>query len=132
MNKLMSLAMAAATVATVAAPAFAADDAMDKVTSVALFPTRVGGVVAGTVVGTPIAVARESFKSYCSMTSKGTEMIHAKDCGPAAAVVSLVTIPGGLVVGGVKGSYYGVKNGVVDGFTTPFHPNSFSMTKFEE
>ena len=58
MNKLMSLAMAAATVATVAAPAFAADDAMDKVTSVALFPTRVGGVVAGTVVGTPIAVAR--------------------------------------------------------------------------
>jgi hypothetical protein len=124
--------MIAVALAGAVAPAFANDDALDKVTQGALLPTRLGGVVVGTVVGTPIAVARESFKSYVSLTEKGSEQIHGKDCGPANLLVSVFTLPAGLVVGTVKGGYYGMKNGFMKGFETPFHPDSFSLGELDE
>lgn len=126
-KKVMSLAMSLVACVAAAAPAFAGDDAMDKVTQVALVPTRVGGVAAGVVLGTPVAIVRESYKSYKDLTNAGAEQIHGKECGPACLLVSVFTLPAGLVVGTVKGTYYGLKNGVMDGFQTPFKPDSFSL-----
>lgn len=132
-KKLISMAMSVMAITAMAAPVMAADDeTMEKVTQGALLPTRVGGVVAGTVIGTPIAIVRESYKSYVDLTSKAAEEIKAKDCGPACLLVSVFTLPAGLIVGGVKGTYYGLKNGFMDGFQTPFHPDSFSITKLED
>jgi hypothetical protein len=131
-KKVMSLAIAALAVAAVAAPAFAADDNMDKVVQGALLPTRVGGVAAGVVVGTPIAIVRQSVKGYKDLTEKCADKIGGKDCGPACLLVSVVTLPAGLVYGGATGTYYGMKNGIMDGFQTPFHPDSFSVNKLEE
>ena len=130
-KQVLGLAMVMVASASVAAPVMAADDAMEKVTQGALLPTRVGGVVAGTVLGTPVAVARESYKSYIDLTSKGAESIKGKECGPACLLVSVFTLPAGLVVGGVKGTYYGIKNGFMKGFETPFHPESFSLGELE-
>ena len=133
MNKrVMSLAMSIVACAAAAAPVFASDEAMDKVTQGALLPTRVGGVVAGIAVGTPIAVIRESVKSYKDLTNSAAEQIHGKECGPACLIVSLFTLPAGLVVGGVKGTYYGLKNGFMSGFQTPFHPDSFSLGELDK
>lgn len=131
-KKVMSLAIAALAVAAVAAPAFAADDNMDKVVQGALLPTRVGGVAAGVVVGTPIAIVRQSVKGYKDLTEKCADKIGGKDCGPACLLVSVVTLPAGLVYGTTTGTYYGMKNGIMDGFQTPFHPDSFSVNKLEE
>lgn len=111
-------------------PAFAAgDDNLDKVVEGATVVTRVGGAATGAVVGTPIAAVRETVKSYIDMTSAGADKIGGKDCAPCCLVVSVVTIPASLVVGGVKGLYYGCKNGLVKGFDTPFHPDSYSLAK---
>lgn len=129
-KKLMSLTMAAMACVVAAAPAFA--DNMDKVVQGALLPTRVGGMAAGTVIGTPIAIVRSSLKSYTGMTEKAADKVGGHDCGPSCALVSVVTLPAGLVVGGVKGTYYGVKNGMVEGFKTPFHSDSMSMGKLGE
>lgn len=131
-KQVLSLAMIAVAGFGAIAPAMANDDALDKVTQGALLPTRVGGVVAGTVIGTPIAVVRESYKSYIDLTVKGSEQIHGKDCGPANLLVSVFTLPAGLVVGTVKGGYYGLKNGFMKGFETPFHPDSFSLGELDE
>lgn len=130
-KQVLSLAMSVIAAAGTFAPVLAADDAMEKVTQGALIPTRVGGVVAGTVLGTPIAVVRESYKSYIDLTDKGAEAIKGKECGPACLLVSVFTLPAGLVVGTVKGSYYGIKNGFMKGFETPFHPESFSLGELE-
>ncbi len=118
-------------------PAFAdGDEPLDKVVNGSLIVTRVGGLGAGLVVGTPVAVVRESLKTYVSFTQgaadKVGEKIGGKDNGPLCAVVSLVTIPASLVVGGAKGLYYGGKNGFVHGFNEPFHPDSFSLGKLDE
>lgn len=131
-KKVMSLAMSLVACAAAAAPAFASDDAMDKVTQGALLPTRVGGVAAGIVLGTPVAIVRESYQSYKDLTNAGAEQIHGKECGPACLLVSVFTLPAGLVVGTVKGTYYGLKNGIMDGFQTPFHPHSFSIGELEK
>lgn len=132
MKKVVSLAMAALAVVAIAAPVFAADDAMDKVVQGALIPTRLGGVAAGVVVGTPIAIVRESVKSYKDLTEKCADKVGGHDFGPSCLLVSFATLPAGLVVGGVKGTYYGMKNGMVEGFQTPFAHDSFSLGKMEE
>lgn len=113
-------------------PAMAADEEpLEMVTQGSLMVTRVGAMGAGLVVGTPIAVVRQSVKSYIDYTGmaadKVGEPLGGKDNGPVCAAVSLVTLPAGLVAGTFKGIFYGAKNGVVGGFNTPFHPDTFSV-----
>ncbi|MBK7839648.1 MAG: hypothetical protein IPJ49_18660 [Candidatus Obscuribacter sp.] len=72
-KKVSSLALALVASVAAVAPAFAAEDNMETVTQASLLPTRVGGVVAGTVVGVPINVVRQSYKSYIDMTVAGSE-----------------------------------------------------------
>ena len=112
------------------APAMAAsggDDALDKVVQVSEFPVRVAGVGVGIVLGTPVAILRQSVHSYNQMTNPAADKIGGHDCGLSVGAASLVTLPASLVKGTVLGSYYGVKNGMVDGFGTPFNTTSFSM-----
>lgn len=113
------------------APALAADgdSALEKSVQGGLMVTRVGGVGAGVVLGTPAAVVRETVSTYISMTGALADKAGGKDCGPCCALVSLVTIPGALVVGGAKGLFYGGKNGIMHGFNEPFSPASFSIAK---
>lgn len=117
-------------------PAKAEQDGLEMVTQGSLMVTRVGGIGAGLVVGTPVAVVRQTFKTYVDYTQaaadKVGEKVGGKDNGPVCAVVSLVTLPASLVVGGAKGVYYGAKNGFVNGFDKPFHPDSYSLGSLEE
>ncbi|GEM_PF-466299 len=117
------------------APAFSKDDegALDKAVDGSLIVTRVGGVGAGLVLGTPVAVVRETISSYIGLTGAAADKvggkIGGKDSGIACGVVSLVTVPAALVVGGAKGLFYGSKNGMMKGFNNPFSPASFSLSK---
>jgi hypothetical protein len=133
-KQIISTVMACLAVGITVAPAFAADSSsgLDTANEVAMVPVRLGGVAAGVVVGTPVAVVRESYKSYLDLTGAGAEQIHGKDCGPACLLVSVFTIPAGIVVGTVKGGYYGIKNGCMKGFSTPFNSESFSLGKLED
>ncbi len=134
MKKFGALLALAATL-LVSAPVRADEEALDMVTQGSLMFTRVGGMGAGLVVGTPIAIVRESVKSYIDLTQGAAdsvgESMGGKDSGPVCLVVSFVTLPAGLLVGGAKGLYYGTRNGVVSGFNTPFHSDSFSLGELE-
>ena len=129
----LSLFMALGTVA----PALAADqDALDKVVDGSLIVTRLGGLGAGLVIGCPIAAVRETASTYRSWTDTAADKVGGKmggkDSGPACALVSLVTLPAAMVVGGAKGIYYGTKNSFTHGFNEPFTQDSFSLGKLEE
>ena len=113
-------------------PAMAAEEGLDKMVDGSLVVTRVGGVGAGLVFGTPVACVKESIKSVKDLTSSAADQVGGHEFGPAVLLVSVVTVPAGLVVGGVKGIYFGTKNALVHGFNEPFHPNSFSMGNLEE
>lgn len=137
MNKFNLAALAVVAMTSVCAmPALADDEPLDKVTQGSLMVTRAGGVGAGVVVGTPVAVVRQSLKTYVNFTQSAADKVGGKlggkDNGPVCAVVSLVTLPASLVVGGAKGVYYGTKNGVTNGFNQPFHPDSYSLGSYEE
>ena len=114
------------------ATAQAAADNLDTVTQISVLPARLGGVAAGVIVGTPLAVVRESYKSYLDLTGAGAEQIHAKDCAPVCLLISAITLPAGVVLGSFRGGFYGVKNGVVRGFQTPFNSRSFSLGELDE
>lgn len=128
-KSIMAVALSLCTVAGIVAPAFAADEPMDKVVDGALIVPRVAATGASLVIGTPVAILRQTYKHYIDFTSQGAEKIGGKECGPACAVVSVVTIPAAVVVGGVKGFYIGNKNAYTHGFNEPFSPASFSITK---
>ena len=112
-------------------PSFADDKSSGVETAVdgGLIVTRVGGATAATIVGTPIAIVRETYKSYKAWTPAAADKLgsNAKDCGPACLLVSVVTLPAAIVWGTVSGTYYGCKNGMGKGFNEPFHPDSFSL-----
>lgn len=104
-------------------------DNMDKVVDGSLIVTRVGGVGAGVVLGTPVAIVRDTYKDYTSWTTTLADSVGGHDCAPSCALVSLVTIPASLVWGTVTGTYHGCRNGLTKGFTEPFNAESFSITK---
>jgi hypothetical protein len=113
------------------APSFADDKSSGVETAVdgALVVTRVGGATAAAIVGTPIAIVRETYKSYTQWTPACADKMGAKDCGPACLMVSVVTLPAAIVWGTVTGTFYGCRNGINKGFNEPFHPDSFSLGK---
>jgi hypothetical protein len=114
------------------APAFAADDGLQQAVDGSLMVTRVGGVGAGLVLGTPVAVVRETRKTYVDMTEKFADKVGDHSFGPSVLLASVFTIPASLVLGGLKGAYYGGKNAMTSGFSNPFAPASFSLEKLED
>jgi hypothetical protein len=123
------------TLCMTAAPAFAAgtdtsdDTPLGKVVQATLLPTRVAGLGAGCVVGTPVATTREIVKSYLSFTPQVADKIGGKDFAPSCVVATVFTAPAAVLVGTALGIYHGNKNGIVHGFNEPFSPASFSVTK---
>lgn len=119
-------------------PMFAAEtkgsgDHMETVVDGSLIFTRAGGVGAGVVLGTPVAIVRDTYKSYTTWTPALADQIGGKDFAPSCALVSLVTVPASMVWGTVTGTFHGTRNGLTKGFTEPFNPASFSITKdYEE
>jgi hypothetical protein len=99
----------------------------------ALMVTRVGGVGAGVVVGTPVAIVRQTYKHYTTWTPELADKVGGHDFAPSVALVSLATVPASMIWGTVTGTFHGTRNGVTKGFTEPFNMSSFSMTKeYEE
>jgi hypothetical protein len=113
-------------------PTLAAEEGLDKAVDGSLVVTRVGGLGAGLVLGTPVACIKESIKSVKDLTSSAADQVGGHESGPRVLLVGLFTVPVGLAVGGVKGVYFGTKNALVHGFNEPFHPNSFSLGTLEE
>ncbi len=111
------------------APSFAKGESsgLDAAVGGAEWVTRLGGVGVGTVAGTPVAIVRQTFGAYTAWTPDLADKVGGKECGPACALVSLVTLPAAVVWGGVTGPYYGVKNGFNHGFNNPFTHDSFSL-----
>lgn len=114
-------------------PALADDDgALDKAVNSSLIVTRIGGLGAAMVVGMPVAVVRETTRSYRGLTNTAADKVGGKDFGPSCLLVSFVTLPASLIVGGAKGTYLGGRNAVKHGFNEPFTPDSFKVGKLEE
>lgn len=130
--KKLNLVLVLALLASNLLPAIAGEEGLDKSVDGSLIVTRVGGVGAGLVVGTPVACIKESIKSVKDLTSHAADQVGGHEFGPSVLLVSVATVPAGLLVGGVKGVYFGTKNALVHGFNEPFHPNSFSMGDLEE
>lgn len=124
----LSLIMAAG----IMAPALADDEGLTKAVDGSLFVTRLGGLGAGWVLGTPVSVVRHTAKSYVAMTNSAADKVGGHDFGPSVALVSLATFPAAVIIGGAKGIYGGTQNALVHGFNEPFHPDSFSLGNLEE
>lgn len=129
-----ALALAALLAMGTMAPALAASDetGVDKAANASLIVTRVGGLGAAMVVGTPIAIVRETTRSYRGLTESAADKVGGKDFGPSCLLVSFVTLPASLVVGGAKGTYISSRNAMKYGFNEPFNSDSFSVGKLEE
>lgn len=131
----LGAALALMAVIGMSGPAMAADEPLEQVTQGSLMVTRAGGMGAAMVLGTPVAVVRDTVSSYIKFTEtaadKVGEPIGGKDNGPVCATVSLVTLPAALVYGLFAGTYHGTKNAVVTGFQQPFHPDSFSLGEMD-
>lgn len=128
MKKLVSSFVALASlVLTTAMPVMADNEPLDKVVGCSLIPVRLAGVAVGVVGGTPVAALRQSLKAYKDWTPGMADHVGGKDFGPSMGACSLFTIPGALVWGGLTGPYYGIKNGVTDGWSNPFTHQSFCM-----
>jgi hypothetical protein len=131
-KNLKAFALSAVMAAGLVTPALASDEGVEKVVDGSLIVTRMGGLGAGMVIGTPVAVTRQVVKSYKDMTEKAADKVGGHEFGPSCALVSFVTVPAALVYGGATGVFYGSKNAFVHGFNEPFHPDSFSVGKLED
>lgn len=111
------------------------DSGLDRSVDASLMPTRFVGMGASMLFGIPISIVRHTGKAYVDMTNKGADKfggkMGGKDNGPTCGVVSIVTLPAAMVVGTVKGTYWGAKNSFTH-FNQPFEGESFSTGKMEE
>jgi hypothetical protein len=135
-KKLAALVALSMALGIIAAPVMAADKdggGLERAVDGSLIVTRVGGVGAGMVLGTPVAIVRDVLHMYRSWTPDLADKVGGKDFGPSVALVSIATVPASLVWGGVCGTYHGSHNAITKGFNEPFHPDSFSLGKdYEE
>jgi hypothetical protein len=122
----------------IGSPMFAAESTgseggLETAVDGSLMVTRAGGVGAALVVGTPVAIVRDSYKYYTDWTPSLADHVGGKDFGPSMALVSLVTLPAAMTWGTVTGTFHGVRNGFTEGFQEPFNAKSFNITKdYEE
>lgn len=133
MNKLVAL-VALSMALGVTAPVMAADGGgLERAVDGSLIVTRVGGVGASLVLGTPVAIVRDTVHHYATWTPALADHVGGKDFAPSVALVSLATVPASMVWGATTGTFHGSKNAFVHGFNEPFHPTSFSLgSDYEE
>jgi len=131
-TKLAATALSLCMVLGTVAPAFADSDAgLDHAVDGSLIVTRVLGMGAGLVFGTPVAVGRETTKSFINLTSGAADKVGGHNFMPSCLLACFFSVPAAVIVGTGKGVYAGTKNGL-NGFNTPFAQDSFSMGSLEE
>jgi hypothetical protein len=127
-KKLAALFAFAMALGMTTAPSFAAENSgLERAVDGSLIVTRGAGVGAAAVVGTPVAITRDTLKYYTHWTSALADKVGGHDFAPSCALVSLVTIPTSMVWGATTGTFRGTKNAMVHGFNEPFTHNSFSL-----
>lgn len=135
MKKVFSFLAAAIMVGVATAPVQAADSKSSggsgEVTTMAKsalwFPVQVAGVTAAWVVGTPIAMTRQTAVNIRKLTGEAADNIGGKDHFPPNLFASVYSIPVGTVIGVAEGTYLGAKNAIGHGVEHPFSLDSFSL-----
>lgn len=109
-------------------PALADDEkGLNQAVDSSMMVERVGGMGAGMVLGTPVAVMRDTASCFVKLTTKCADHIGGHNFGPSCVLASVVTAPCSLVYGGTVGLYHACKNGMSTGFGAPFSAASFSL-----
>lgn len=130
MKNLVALVALSIALGITAGPVSAADSAssgLERAVDGSLIVTRVGGVGASLVLGTPVAIVRDTLHHYKTWTPDLADKVGGKDFGPSMGLVSLATVPASMVWGSVTGTFHGSKNAFEHGFNEPFSPKSFSL-----
>jgi hypothetical protein len=97
----------------------------------AMFPVKALAVGAGLVVGTPVAVVRQTAERSMGITGDFADKIGGKDSLPPVLFASVLGVPFGLLVGSAEGVYFGGKNAIQHGVEKPFSKESFSLGELE-
>jgi hypothetical protein len=113
------------------APAQALDKLDPNVDPIVL-ATRLTGAGAGIAVGTPIAVARETAKTYVELTNGVADDLGGRDLAPSVMLATVITGPVSILIGGAKGLIAGGRNGITHGFNAPFSLDSFSLNGLDD
>ncbi|MBI1269805.1 hypothetical protein GC174_05180 [bacterium] len=125
-KSLTSLMVATGIIAASAAPCLAAD-AQEMAKGYAMFPVKALAIGTGTVVGIPIAITRRASSRSVEFTQNFADQIGGHENIVPSAFAMLMGVPFGLLVGTGEGVYYGGKNGIVNGYESPFSLSSFSL-----
>jgi hypothetical protein len=114
------------------APVLADDGSgLDKAVDGSLIVPRLAGMTAGVVVGTPIAVLKQTTRSFVHITSGAADKVGDHTFAPSCVLATFFSFPASLVVGSTKGVISGTKNGI-NGFGSPFNFDSFSLGNLNE
>lgn len=120
MRRVMLSTIAAVLLTTVLPAPSYADGMLSEVTK---FPMTMTSFVAGTVLGTPIAVGRKvmnNTKETCDNMAGDKGMAMKAACG-------VVALPVGLFTGSLEGMYLGPKNALYNSGESPFSKDCFSL-----
>lgn len=98
----------------------------------AMFPVRALAVGSAIVLGTPIALARQTTVRIRQYTSEFADKIGGHEDFPPNFFASFLSVPCGLIVGTGEGLYYGGKNAIENGADKPFSLESFSFGDYEK
>lgn len=135
MKKVLSIMAAGIMLSLAAAPAIAADakssGSSGEVTTMAKqtlwFPVQMVGVGAAMVVGTPIAMIRQSAVRIRSLNEGASDKIGGHEHFPPNLFASVYSVPVGTLIGCSEGVYLGTKNAIGHGVEHPFSLSSFSL-----
>lgn len=108
-----------------------AEEPKEMVKNSAMFPVKALAVGAGLVVGTPVAVVRQTAERSIGITGDFADKIGGKDSLPPVLFASVLAVPFGLLVGSAEGIYFGGKNAIQHGVEKPFSKESFSLGELE-
>lgn len=108
-----------------------ADEPSAMLKNTAMLPVRTLGLGAGLVLGTPVAVVRQTAERSIGFTGTFADKIGGKDSLPPVLFASVLGVPFGVLCGSSEGLYFGGKNAIVHGTQHPFSKESFSLGELE-
>ncbi|MBX9686864.1 MAG: hypothetical protein K2X27_09195 [Candidatus Obscuribacterales bacterium] len=107
------------------APAFAGDD---PASNTVLIPVRVLAFGVAAVIGTPVAVVKDTIKNIPKHTEAIADKMGGKDNMAAMAVAAPFGIVSGTALGALQGLYDGPKNSLDNCVEHPFSAASMSLS----
>lgn len=138
MKKVLSIVAAGIMLALATAPAQAEDakktsssggsgEVGTMAKSTLWFPVQVVGAGTAWVVGTPIAMVRQSAVRIRSLNEAASDKIGGHEHFPPNLFASVYSVPVGTLIGCSEGVYLGAKNAIAHGTERPFSLSSFSL-----